>query len=181
MKLLAVTFAIAALPAAALACTAPEPVSERFPDLFATLATAQDEGTARVTEDAIWREWVMAPDGHAQDLLDDGMRRIRQSDLDGAEAALSDLTVYCPDYAEGWSQRAYARFLQQRYDEALADIREALAREPRHFGALSGRLRILYTQGRIGLARRALTDAIEINPFLRERFLLPLDPLDTKT
>lgn len=135
---------------------------------------------ARTEEDAIWREWVMAPDDWAQDLLDTAMRKIRQSDFTKAEELLDELIAYCPDYAEGWNQRAYARFLQKKFDAALDDIRETLAREPAHFAALSGRIRILFSQGRTKLAQIALGEALEINPWLREKRMLNLEPIYEK-
>ena len=182
-----IRYALAAIlvlaPAAAAAMCAPPgpPLSTTTPALFETLASASGPQQAYVAENAIWVHWTAAPDATAQDLLDEGMRRIRQSDFIGAEAALDALVDHCPDYAEGWNQRAYARFLQGRLDDALADITEALAREPKHFAALSGRIRILFSQGRIELARHALTDAIRINPWLRERAKLPLEPIEKKS
>lgn len=168
-----------AAPASKGACVAPDqPVSIRLPDLFTALGAAETEPQSYPLEDAIWREWVIAPTAEAQDLLDDGMRRIRQSDFEGAEARFDRLIALCPGYAEGYNQRAYARFLQGRFDDALADIRDALAYEPKHFAALSGKVRILFQQGRIGLAQQALAEAVAIHPWLRERRKLPLEPVD---
>ncbi len=41
-----------------------------------------------------------------------------------------------PDYVEAWNRRATVYYLKQDYGHSLADLREVLAREPRHFGAL---------------------------------------------
>lgn len=153
------------------------PVSARSPDLFDTLLAAPSEWESRFAEDDIWRAWVVAPDATAQDLLDEGMRRIRQSDFAGAEAKFDALIARCPDYSEGYNQRAYARFLAGKFDRSLEDIARTLEREPKHFAALSGRIRILFTQGRILLAREAMSQALAIHPWLRERRLLGLEPL----
>ena len=179
MKQTALILAFCALPALGhAACVPPEkPVSETYPALFDALALSPDETAARDDEDTIWREWVIAPDEISQNLLNEAMRRIRQSDFTRAEELLDELIAYCPDYSEGWNQRAYARFLQGAFDGALTDIQETLKREPRHFAALSGKVRILFSQGRIQLARRALAEALEINPWLREKRMLKLEPL----
>ena len=58
-------------------------------------------------------------------MLGRGMGAIRAGDLIGAEQALDRLVTYCPDYAEGWNQRALARFLAGRHAEALADLDRA--------------------------------------------------------
>lgn len=154
------------------------PISTSAPELFTALASAESEYESRGAEDAIWLRWIEAPDPTAQALLDEGMRRIRQSDFEGAEKALTTLIARCPDYAEGYNQRAYARFLAGKFDRSLEDITRALNREPKHFAALSGRIRILFSQGRTDLAREALTEAIKIHPWLRERRMLPIEPIE---
>ena len=161
---------------AALCPASDEPVSARHPDLFDALKRAESEIAGLTAEDAIWRAWTTAPDEAAQTLLDDGMRRIRAADYTGAERQLDQLVTYCPRYAEGHNQRAFARFLQGRLDASLGDIETVLILEPKHFGALSGKIRILFQQGRIGLARATLAEALAIHPWLPERRALPLGP-----
>ncbi|MEM0945036.1 MAG: hypothetical protein AAGI70_13940 [Pseudomonadota bacterium] len=173
--LLPIILSLFALPV--LACPVAEPVSTRAPDLFAALKAAPSERAGRVHEDAIWQLWVTAPDAASQALLDHAFGRLRVADYTGAETALTGLIERCPDYAEGYNQRAYAKFLQGRFDASLEDILLTLEREPQHFGALSGRARILFQQGRVEPARRALDAALAVNPWLRERHLLPLGPI----
>ena len=43
-----------------------------------------------------------------------------------------------PDYVEAWNRRATLYYMKKDYGHSIADIREVLKREPRHFGALSG-------------------------------------------
>ncbi len=173
MKPIVIAVVILALPGAALACPTAAPTSERLASAFSRLATASGDAVAKRHVDQIWQDWTTAPDRAAQDLLDVGMRRIRVADFAGAEDVLTDLITYCPGYAEGWNQRAFARFLQGDSEGALADIEETLTREPKHFGALSGRFRIFLSQGRLLLARRTLDAALEIYPLINDRFLLP--------
>ena len=49
---------------------------------------------------------------------------------------LDSVIALKPDYVEAWNRRATVYYLKQDYGHAIADIREVLAREPRHFGAL---------------------------------------------
>lgn len=120
----------------------------------------------------VWAFWVRAPDDRAQMLLNEGMEGIRYGDLAGAEAVLGDLIAYCPDFAEGWNQRAFARFLIGDNAGSLADIEQALMREPAHFGALSGKIMILARQGKRQLARLVVIEALRVHPWLQEGALL---------
>lgn len=148
--------------------------AERAP-LLEALREAPTEMQGRELADRIWRSWFRAPDARAQDLLDTGNRRIRYGDYEGAESVLSDLIAYCPDYPEGYNQRAFARYLGGDLDGALEDIDRTLDLAPRHFGALTGRALALLRQGRARLGQKALREAVAINPWITERHLL-VDP-----
>ncbi len=93
-------------------------------------------------------------------------------DFDGAETILTALTKYCPDYAEGWNQRAFARFLRQDYNGALTDLDEALRLSPDHIAARSGKALTLMGLGRMDEAQGVLRDALALNPWLPERRFL---------
>jgi tetratricopeptide (TPR) repeat protein len=60
-----------------------------------------------------------------------------------------------------------------RLDDSLADIDKVLAIEPRHFGALSGRVLIYLKQGKHAQALRDMIAALAIHPYLSERRLFP--------
>ncbi len=115
---------------------------------------------------------MTAPDEKAQFMLDDGMSRRSQFALVDAEIILDALTTYCPNYAEGWNQRAFVRFLQEDFEGALEDIEITLTLEPDHFGALSGKALALLRLGKRGLAKLAVVRAIQVHPWLNERSLL---------
>ena len=78
-----------------------------------------------------------------------------------------------PTYAEGWNQRATLYYLIDDYEASLADIDKVLEFEPRHFGALSGRVLIYLAQGKRSEALRDMATALAIHPFLSERQLFP--------
>ena len=90
----------------------------------------------------------------------------------GAIDVLDRLVAYCPDYAEGWNQRAFVHFLRQDFEAALTDLDAAIALNPRHVGALSGKALTLIGLGRKAEAELALRAALALNPWLSERHLL---------
>ena len=56
---------------------------------------------------------------------------------------------------------------------SLKDIVETLKREPRHFGALSGRAYILMKQNKNRQAIETINEALKIHPFLSLRHTIP--------
>ena len=172
LRWLALFAALIATPA--LACPAVDKgaMDAARDPLFERLLETKSEAEAEPVVDTIWLSWATAPDQRAQRLLDEGMSRIRQADCGKADELLSDLIAYCPDYAEGWNQRAFARFLSNDLEGALEDLDRALQLEPRHFGALAGKALTLLRQGRTTLGQQALEAAVKLNPWLKERHLL---------
>ena len=73
-----------------------------------------------------------------------------------------------PDYVEGWNRRATIHFINKEYGKSLADIRQVLAREPRHFGALTGLGVIMQEFGEDKLALEAFRRALAVDPHLQK-------------
>ena len=165
------------LPAPALAeCPVVDEHSDERAELHTRLLAAPDAVTAQAVANALWSIWTAAPDSQAQALLDRGMERRQSFDLEASESALDDLVAYCPDYAEGYNQRAFTRFMRHHYDAALEDIDRTLELNPYHFGALSGKALTLMRQGRVELAQEALRRAVSVHPYLQERHMLVEPP-----
>jgi len=144
----------------------------QYETLMDALAHSTSQADADQIADKIWHVWLTAPDEAAQAVLDAALRRRSAFDFLGAIHELDRLIASYPDYAEGWNQRATMYFMRGDYEASLADVAEVLAREPRHFGALSGKAIIFYRQGKVGLAKIAVRDALKVHPFLHERSLL---------
>jgi tetratricopeptide (TPR) repeat protein len=98
------------------------------------------------------------------------MSRVKASiddkDYDLAIKLLDAVIALKPDYVEAWNRRATVYYLKQDYGHSLADLREVLAREPRHFGALSGLGLILQDIGDDKDALEAYRKALAIDPHL---------------
>ena len=161
-------------------CPAPEDTSAELLDLFEQARAAEDFQTGREISGKMWKVWLRAPDEAAQAVLDSGMRRRDSYDFIGAMKEFDRLVDYCPDYAEGFNQRAYIHFLQKNFEDALVDLDAALLRQPNHVAAQSGRGLTLMSLGRIAEARAQMLIAVGNNPWLSEAALLakgaPLGP-----
>lgn len=135
--------------------------------LFGALKIAPDETSAKAIEDRIWAIW-MASDSDTCNLL---MSRVKDAtedkDYDLAIKLLDAVVTIKPDYVEAWNRRATLYYVKHEYGRALADIREVLAREPRHFGALAGLGLILQDIGDDKHALQAYQAALAIDPHLR--------------
>ena len=160
------------LPLQAAACPAQAPIAERTDALHERLAAAPDPATAQRLSGALWAIWTRAPDETAQELLDAGMTAIRVGDLARAADVLTRLTAYCPDYAEGWNQRAFARYLSGDYAGAVADLDVAIGLSPRHLGALTGQGLSYLAMGQRPAGEAVIRRALRLNPWLGERGLL---------
>ena len=146
--------------------------TKQLDKLFTQLTKAPDEQFARTIENAIWQHWMAQPNEKIQKLVKEAMEARRWYDFAKARKILNKVVTLAPDYAEGWNQRAFILFLQEKFDESLSDLERAIELEPRHFGALAGQARILMRQGRFATGQAILKKAVKIYPFWRERSMI---------
>lgn len=144
--------------------------------LFSVLSNAQSEKEGRTAEGAIWLYWFdQSPTADVRASLDAGRERREAYDYEAAENHLDKVVESAPDYAEGYNQRAFVRFLRENYEDAQSDLEIALELEPDHFGAMSGLFHILRIKKRPEAALGLLRQAVDIHPWIQERSFLPED------
>ena len=123
----------------------------------------EDAGVPLVAADALWDVW------HRGD-SEEQARELRAalSLFDFAErlAALDDVAMRFPDFAEALNQRAIVRFGRGQYAKAAADCEAVLRLNPVHFGAASGLGQCRLRMNKPTAALRAFVHALEINPTL---------------
>jgi tetratricopeptide (TPR) repeat protein len=134
--------------------------------LFDALKIAPDDSSAKAIEERIWTVWMVSGSDTCNLLMSRVKAAAEGKDYDLALKLLNAIIVIKPDYIEAWNQRATIFYLQNDYGHALADIREVLAREPRHFGALSGLGLILQDIGDDKHALEAYRKALAVDPHL---------------
>lgn len=111
--------------------------SERLDDLFMRLQDADPEDWIEIEGD-IQFIWGHSGSDSMDMLLERGLQAMMDGEFPKAIEHLSALIDHAPDFAEGWNTRATAYYMMDEYGLSIEDLRQTLARNPRHFGALAG-------------------------------------------
>ena len=150
-----------------LACTGLASADQRDPELdelFTSLKQASDGSQASQIESKIWQHWLQAPDSNSTALLSQVVSAMESGDYQLALKLCSQLVDSNPDFAEAWNKRATLQYLIGNHSRSVADIRETLALEPRHFGAISGLGLIFMRAGDLDAALAAFEQVLVISP-----------------
>ncbi len=134
--------------------------------LFGALKAAPDEQTAKAIEERIWVLWMHSPSDTTILLMTRVQKAIEQKDVDLALKLLDAIVKINPDYVEAWNRRATIYYMKKDYGHSLADIRQVLRLEPRHFGALTGLGLILQDIGNDKQALEVYRRALAVYPKL---------------
>ena len=132
------------------------------------LKIAPDADSAKHIENRIWALWIASGSDTANLMMGRVKEAIDGKDVDLAIKLLDALIELRPEYVEAWNRRATLYYLRKDYVRAMADIRQVLAREPRHFGAISGLGMILQEFGDEKHALEAFRRAVAIHPHLQK-------------
>jgi tetratricopeptide (TPR) repeat protein len=156
-------------PAAKQAPAAPQrDRSQDIEFLFGALKAAPDAASAKAVENRIMALWVASGSDTADLLMSRVKTAMDGQDLDLAIKLLDAIIDLQPNYAEAWNRRATVYFLKKEYGQSLTDIRQVLAREPRHFGAIAGLGMIMQELGEEKRALEAFRRALDLHPHLQK-------------
>jgi tetratricopeptide (TPR) repeat protein len=145
----------------------------RLDALFALLRTAPDPAAAERATREIWRLWLNPTETALAIQMGSALAAENRRDYATSLAILDRVVVEYPDYAEGWNRRATIYYILNDFAASLADVGEVLKLEPRHFGALSGRVMIELRQGKRAEALKDMVAALAIHPYLDMKALFP--------
>ena len=137
--------------------------TQNLDQLFVELQKAGPDDWEDV-EKAIWTEWSKSGSRSMDFLLERGRAEMKKGNVRDAIGHFSALIDHAPTFAEGWNARATAFFLADRYGLSIADIRQTLVLEPRHFGALSGLGMIYERLDQPNKALAAFQAALAVHP-----------------
>lgn len=136
-------------------------------DLFRRLADPQAQDW-RLAEADILREWSKSGSSAMDLLLQRGDGALDIGDPHSAIGHLTALTDHAPDFAAGWQARAAAYAMTGHFGPAIADLGQALALEPRHFGALTQLGALFEQMGDSPRALLAYRASLRIHPHQQE-------------
>ena len=125
-----------------------------------------DELVRSLAQNAVWAVWGRSGDAAIDKLMESGKRQMATGRLSESIQTFTRVIELAPDFAEGWNRRATAWFLAGDLDASAADCEQVLARNPSHFGALSGYGMIETSRGNIERALAFHEQALDINPNL---------------
>ena len=136
--------------------------------LFEALKVAPTDESAKFVENRIWALWLASGGDTANLLMSRVKSALDSKDYDLAIKLLNAILDIRPNYIEAWNRRATVYYMKKDFAHSIEDIREVLAREPRHFGALSGLGMILQELGDEKHALDAFRRALAVHPKLEK-------------
>jgi tetratricopeptide (TPR) repeat protein len=141
--------------------------TQNLDKLFEALKIAPSDESAKFVENRIWALWLSSGGDTAGLLMTRVKTAVDAKDFDLAVKLLTAIIDIRPDYIEAWNRRATVLYMQKDFGAALNDIREVLAREPRHFGALFGVGVIMQEFGDDKRALDVYRRALELDPHMK--------------
>jgi tetratricopeptide (TPR) repeat protein len=149
----------------------PEPEREQDRDvmlaeLYSHLAKAPDAEQSTQIAKTIETLWLRSGSETIGLLMRRALKAVEEQRMDLALKLLDSVVDLAPDYAEGFSRRAYVHYLKNDYTSAVGDLRRTLALEPNHYKALEGLGRILRENGQKKSALKVYQELLRIYPHM---------------
>lgn len=133
-------------------------------EMFDRLRNAQSPEEAESVASDIWASWMESGSPTVDLLMERAVGAEKSADTGHARALYDRVILIKPDYAEAWHRRAALFYAEEQLDEALRDLNETLALEPRHFGAWFALATLLERLGAEEEARDAYGEALALHP-----------------
>jgi tetratricopeptide (TPR) repeat protein len=142
--------------------------AETLKELYTQLSGARSAKDAEPIAEAIEETWRRS----GSDTVDLLMTRVDSfvlaADLGLAMQVLDAVTELDPENAEAWHQRGIVHLMQNNTEQALADLKRAIAIDPNHYKALRDLGAVLQQTGNQRGALDAYRKALVANPFLEQ-------------
>jgi tetratricopeptide (TPR) repeat protein len=124
-----------------------------------------DQAVRQQATRKIWQIWFQQKGIYGLEKIDHSQKLLDKGEIAAAEAALTELIIEQPDFAEAWNRRAFLYYSIGNYQKSLADCQQVVQINPVHFGALHGMGLCYAALGRYGEAILAFQRALDIQPY----------------
>ena len=151
-----------------LPLAAPPDKPKLLAQLYAELGKTRDEEAAAPIIEAIETLWRTSGSPTVDLLMLRAERFAKTDDLELALKIIDAALEMAPEQAEAWYLRAKVHYQKKEYGNAIADLRRALDRDPKHYAAMNDLGAALQAVGAKKDALDAYRKAIAVNPFLDE-------------
>ena len=151
------------------ATAVPEAASDRaklLDELYAHLATAEDEAGATKVQNAIEHVWMTSGSDTVNLLMERARRALTEKKPELAIRLLDRATLLAPDYPEVFHRRATVHFVSNNMESAVGDLRRVLALDPNHYKALENLGQIFKDLERKKAALEVYRRLYSINPHM---------------
>jgi tetratricopeptide (TPR) repeat protein len=128
----------------------------------------EDWGVRTIVEHSLWQIWCRSGDAGVDALLQEGIQALERGALGEAVAMFTQVIEQAPEFAEGYNKRATVYYLMGEYAQSIADCEATVARNPYHFGALSGEGLCCLALGQLRKAQDLFRKALAVNPNMPE-------------
>ena len=128
----------------------------------------EDWGVRTIVEHSLWQIWCRSGDAGVDALLQEGIQALEREALAEAVAMFTQVIEQAPEFAEGYNKRATVYYLMGEYAQSIADCEATVARNPYHFGALSGEGLCCLALGQLRKAQDLFRKALAVNPNMPE-------------
>ena len=125
-----------------------------------------DPQLAATAEAVLWGAWCRSGDAETDRLFRAGVDAMQNRKVEESEDFFTRVIERKPEFAEGWNKRATIRYLRKEFKGSIADCQKTVARNPNHFGALSGQGLCHMAVSEFREAAVCFRRALEIHPHL---------------
>lgn len=146
----------------------PAPEATTLEGLYLKLRHAQDPNEARPIAKQIEQRWARSGSDTTMLLMERVSQAMNGKAHELALELIDHILLLQPTWAEAYHRRATVMFLMDDVDGALRDIRQTLAREPRHYSALAGLGMTMMRLGQKKAAYAAYKKALDVHPQMVE-------------
>ena len=148
--------------------------SDELSHLFSKLINAENFYEANNLEKKIWNIWITSGSNKKNNLeMKKGIIFLNNGNLNNALKVFLNLSKIEPEWAEPFNKVATIKFLQKDYFTSMKYIELTLAKERRHFGAISGLAQINLLLGKFENALKNVNQALKIHPFIGIKKIKP--------